>query len=370
MILFLNFAPIEYLGGAERKMYDLYKELSKNENVIIYTLTTKLASIYGNLVLSESFKDRSDGGLLYKLNTRRFISLKSLIPLTSSWWEVRHDFINARIIYTKFEINELLIILFYLGPSGLRKTIASVRSPLVYNYPINIFDFFHNKLYTSIFIPYLLTRLQKIHVLTKRDKDYIISLYKNIEVTEIPIYADIQKGRSSSKKNKYFTIIYVGALNIRKGLDLILSSVNLLPENYRIEVIGDGPLAKNVIKKSKDYPNKLKYHGYMQHEKAINLIKKADVLILPSRAEGFGGVLLEALSLGIPIITSPAIKIDVPGNIELKMDNFKPEELVKKIVEHKGNIQHKIITKEVILNYFLRNYTKQKIMKEMLNLFK
>lgn len=45
--------------------------------------------------------------------------------------------------------------------------------------------------------------------------------------------------------------------------------------------------------------------GEVSHAKSLALIRQADVLCLPTRSEGFSGVVLEAAALGTPIITTP-----------------------------------------------------------------
>ena len=113
-------------------------------------------------------------------------------------------------------------------------------------------------------------------------------------------------------------ILFVGLLNMRKGIDLIIKTVNLLKnENVKFILVGDGPERK----KSIDIVRNLKLH-----EKIVfvgnrldvhNFYNQADLFFLPSRGEGLAGVLMEAMIHQVPIVTSNiAGTRDLVNNLE------------------------------------------------------
>lgn len=68
-------------------------------------------------------------------------------------------------------------------------------------------------------------------------------------------------------------------------------------------VIGDGPDRKKLEKK---YPRAV-FLGYLTGETLVAHLSCADVLVMPSRTETFGIVMLEALALGIPVAAHDAV---------------------------------------------------------------
>ena len=107
----------------------------------------------------------------------------------------------------------------------------------------------------------------------------------------------------------------VGRLDYQKGYDLFLKSLPsltpLIPagEHWGVVLIGDGPerekLAKQAAEIERDFPMlHIVLPGYLPD--AAAWLPVIDLFVMPSRYEGFGLTLTEALSFGIPALCSPA----------------------------------------------------------------
>jgi glycosyltransferase involved in cell wall biosynthesis len=108
---------------------------------------------------------------------------------------------------------------------------------------------------------------------------------------------------TNSKRENYY--IYLGRLTEEKGIKCILDSVKIY--NYRLKIIGDGPLRDWVIKQSIQNPN-IEYVGFQNKEYIINELQKSRGLIFPSIwYEGLPLSIIEALSTGTPIIISDIV---------------------------------------------------------------
>lgn len=113
--------------------------------------------------------------------------------------------------------------------------------------------------------------------------------------------------RISSKKVKF---LFLGRIGERKGVfDLIEAFSTLLEqEKHSSELIiaGDGEVekARNIVKnlQLERYINIL---NWVNEEQRDALLEKADVFVLPSYNEGMPMALLEAMSWGLPVITTP-----------------------------------------------------------------
>lgn len=98
-------------------------------------------------------------------------------------------------------------------------------------------------------------------------------------------------------------VIFVASLSQRKGLADLFEAIKLLPKNsISFEVIG------SLLKPLDFYTSRcpgMKYLGTMPRTSVLEAMRKADVLVLPSLAEGRALVIQEALSQGLPVIVTP-----------------------------------------------------------------
>ncbi|SFU84210.1 UDP-D-galactose:(glucosyl)LPS alpha-1,6-D-galactosyltransferase [Clostridium sp. DSM 8431] len=145
--------------------------------------------------------------------------------------------------------------------------------------------------------------------------------------------------RDKSKLN----IIYIGRLAKVKNIDLILRSFKNLDGNFEFNVYGDGDDKERLIDLSKEYniEKNVIWHGWQ--ENVWDNIKSASLLVLSSVSEGFGLVLIEALSRGIPVISSKTdgelsiVKEGVNGWLFDIGDSNKLSEILNNV--QKGELQ-------------------------------
>lgn len=121
-------------------------------------------------------------------------------------------------------------------------------------------------------------------------------------------------------KNK-FKIGFVGALTLRKGFDLIVSlceQLSLLYGNFEIVLIGANKEYSDFPFSSERYRN-IKFLGSLQHDEVRKELDSFDLYIQPSRSEGVPRATIEAMSRGLPVVSS-----DIPGFIDLglRSDNM------------------------------------------------
>lgn len=108
-----------------------------------------------------------------------------------------------------------------------------------------------------------------------------------------------------------FVFGYVGRLRYEKGFDILVDAFRMVSEKnpeVRLLVVGDGPDKVNIVDKYKNEKcwEKIVFVGGKTWEQAVKYYGLMDVLIVPSRFEGFGLVAIEAMSASIPVIASDA----------------------------------------------------------------
>jgi glycosyltransferase involved in cell wall biosynthesis len=95
--------------------------------------------------------------------------------------------------------------------------------------------------------------------------------------------------------NRRFRFLFLGRDEPRKGLDLFLQAAKALPQaDFHVVRIDRASVLPNV-----------RFFGPVWSESRIlSFFQESDCFILPSRAEGFPTVLLEAMACSLPVITS------------------------------------------------------------------
>ena len=115
--------------------------------------------------------------------------------------------------------------------------------------------------------------------------------------------------------------VFLGFVNQSKGIDHLLAAAKELGSTYTIHIYGpirenyEDAAKKGYIQKFEEQANI--YQGILAKEQVLSTLQTYDVLVLPTyyRGEGYPGVIMEAYSLGLPVITTkwkaiPEIVID------------------------------------------------------------
>jgi glycosyltransferase involved in cell wall biosynthesis len=96
--------------------------------------------------------------------------------------------------------------------------------------------------------------------------------------------------------------LFVGRLSHEKGIKILFEAWKLLSGKMPLKIAGDGPLAGWVKRETKKMPS-VELLGYRQRPEVVALMQDASVLIFPSICyEGFGMSIIEAYSVGLPVI--------------------------------------------------------------------
>ena len=139
-------------------------------------------------------------------------------------------------------------------------------------------------------------------------------------------------------KNK--GVVFVGSLVKQKGVDILIKSFEIVGKKHsdsKLIIIGDGSERKVLEKLARELRIDVVFHGYLDDFRDI--LNKSLVFVLPSRTEGFGLVLLEAMEARIPIIATDVGGIkeivvnDENGLLVKKEDVNSLADAINKIIE-------------------------------------
>ena len=96
--------------------------------------------------------------------------------------------------------------------------------------------------------------------------------------------------------------LYVGSLTQRKGISYMFDAVRSLGDDVELTVVGRRAGESKILDSALA---SVTWHPSLSLPEVLRLMRNHDVLLFPSLFEGFGLVLTEALSQGLPIITTP-----------------------------------------------------------------
>ncbi|GAA4280194.1 glycosyltransferase family 4 protein [Gaetbulibacter aestuarii] len=101
--------------------------------------------------------------------------------------------------------------------------------------------------------------------------------------------------------------VFISHIKEEKGINEILEAITLLPEEYQIHIYG--PIIDSYTPPEKFSEVFISaYKGKLNHNEVQRVLITYSTLLLPTyhKGEGYPGIIIEALSLGIPIIATPS----------------------------------------------------------------
>ena len=131
--------------------------------------------------------------------------------------------------------------------------------------------------------------------------------YKGRHVVIENAVEDLPNGAPDTPRPKddKIRLLFVGRFDRQKGLDILLKSFNNAVEkrpDLSLSVIGDAVLAD--LPPDFDNPDNVTFHGWVDNDKIAQHYANADLLVVPSRWEGFGLIVAEAMRSGTPAMVS------------------------------------------------------------------
>ncbi len=167
----------------------------------------------------------------------------------------------------------------------------------------------------KIIAKFILPRANLIRVVSKRLKKYMINEFKVNEskITVIPIFVNIKNNEqinlhinNAENQDNKFIFLTVGRLVPVKNIKIQINAMKRVAkqnkEKIELWVIGKGLERKKLETESKklDLKNNIKFWGWQNN--LAKFYKQADTFLLTSNYEGWGRVIIEAASYGLPII--------------------------------------------------------------------
>jgi len=158
--------------------------------------------------------------------------------------------------------------------------------------------------YIRIVSPFLYQHLNKLNI--DRKKIFLVPPRCDSNLFN---YKSIDSNKPIQLTNSQYNLLFVGNLIYAKGVDVLLESFALIEKEYSgltLSYVGDGIERHKLKNRAKDLgiEQKVIFFGKIDYKDIPVLMKYSDILILPSREEGVGRVILEAMAMKLPVVAS------------------------------------------------------------------
>ena len=159
----------------------------------------------------------------------------------------------------------------------------------------------------------LLERRALIHadhvVCTSRHSEILLRSrgYLRSDARVTVVHSGVSVAGVEATAQRAHVLLCVARLDGHKGIDVLLQAIARLgPETGLLEIYGEGleeARLKNLAR-SLGIEHRVSFRGRVARGDVLARIAQAEVLVLPSRAENFPGVVLEAMALGTAIVAT------------------------------------------------------------------
>jgi|Deesub1362A_J573_1020465.scaffolds.fasta_scaffold00023_15 N-acetyl-alpha-D-glucosaminyl L-malate synthase BshA len=157
--------------------------------------------------------------------------------------------------------------------------------------------------FTKAFVKYVLKNSDKIIAVSEYLRKEAIEMGVN-EDKIIVVYGGIPRAIRRKNVEPEDSICFIGSLVKQKGVDILINAVRKVKKsrpNVKLYIVGDGKERKKLEALSKYDPD-IYFTGEVGDLSEV--LSKCKVMVLPSREEGFGLVLLEAMVAGVPVVAT------------------------------------------------------------------
>ena len=133
------------------------------------------------------------------------------------------------------------------------------------------------------------------------------------KITVVPNASDV-KASARKKSNQQPHIAFIGRFTHQKNPGVLISLATDLSSkghDFTYSYFGDGYLSEQLQEQvnNANLSDRFTFHGFQDHTKILQALNNIDLVIMPSNAEPFGLVALEAILKKVPVIASQDVGI-------------------------------------------------------------
>lgn len=327
-------------------------------------------TVANNFISNLDFKTRTgleyiptstDGNIVEKL----FFSIKGMIKIIKYLNKEKVDIVHVHMA-EKGSVYRKALVLMFAKKKGCKTIIQMHAGPIMnwYNNRSSINQRIIRNIFNSsdLFLTlgnYWSRQVSKIVLPSK-----IRVLYNGVTIPDVNNY---------NKESR--DIVFVGRINKKKGIIELLDAMKLLNEKlerrYKCLIYGTDEIGNiSEMIEERGLKDRVVYKGWINESQIINVYKSAVLNILPSHTECLSMNILEAMSMGVPCVTTDitTMREMIPFKEDLVKVGDKKElaDRIFKLILNKDERQKK---SEILYNLAKDKFSIRQISEDLINIY-
>jgi glycosyltransferase involved in cell wall biosynthesis len=156
-----------------------------------------------------------------------------------------------------------------------------------------------------------LLKYSRLHVTAETEWEESMKIIPKWEGHVIPNLVMLSEKIYPRPANNIFTIGFLSRIDPKKGLDILIKALGKTNFEYKLLIAGEGEekyvntLKQLAVENGNDH--KLEWVGWKNGEEKFEFLSQLDLFALTSHNENFAVVVVEALSVGTPVLVSDKV---------------------------------------------------------------
>jgi len=127
-------------------------------------------------------------------------------------------------------------------------------------------------------------------------------------------------------------VLFLGQVILRKGIQYLIEAAKFLKDgNIHFDIVGPIGISKEAIASA---PKNVTFHGRATRDQTAAWYQKSHVFVLPTISDGFAITQLEAMSYGLPVVTTPCCGDVVTDGVDGFIVPPRDSEALARVFQH------------------------------------
>jgi glycosyltransferase involved in cell wall biosynthesis len=207
-------------------------------------------------------------------------------------------------------------------------------------------------------------------------KQRALQFFPGLMISTIPNGVDLERFQpgTEEKPAKPVRLITVGRLSSTKRVELLIHTVKLLKDKgleVRLKVVGGGALEKHLRQMAlrEGLKNSVEFMGRVDRNIMPGLYQQSDIYISATMQEGMSNAMLEAMSSGLPIVTTNCEGLEELINENGIIVQQQTAESIAQGIQNLAENQRKFDTMRVAARKQAEKFSWEKIAQDYLLLY-